>query len=95
MTDASNEDTKKKFREALERKNHQAGLSTDHKDGHSKAHEVLPITPYPNGRSRTAELLGSAARLGPKKRLPAYCRDLPNRMVRGCFCTLFGPRAAF
>lgn len=32
---------------------------------------VLPITPYPNGRSRTAELLGSAARLGPKKRLPA------------------------
>ena len=56
---------------------------------------VLPITPYPNGRSRTAELLGSAARLGPKKRLPAYCRDLPNRMVKGCFCTLFGPRRRF
>ena len=40
MTDADNEDTKKKFREALERKNHQAGMSADHKDGHSKVHEV-------------------------------------------------------
>ena len=36
MTDASNEDTRRRFGEALERKNHQAGLSTDHKDGHPR-----------------------------------------------------------
>ncbi|GCE40482.1 MULTISPECIES: DUF5302 domain-containing protein [Rhodococcus] len=40
MTDADNEDTKKKFREALERKNHQAGLSADHKDADSKVHHA-------------------------------------------------------
>ncbi|MFZ2173062.1 MAG: DUF5302 domain-containing protein [Rhodococcus sp. (in: high G+C Gram-positive bacteria)] len=35
---ADNEETKKRFREALEKKNHQASQSTDHKDGHSAVH---------------------------------------------------------
>jgi hypothetical protein len=40
VAEASNEEMRKKFREALERKNHQAGMSTQHKDGNSKVHHV-------------------------------------------------------
>jgi hypothetical protein len=36
MSESTNEDLKKKFREALEKKNHKSTLSTEHKDSGSK-----------------------------------------------------------
>ncbi|NLE81412.1 MAG: DUF5302 domain-containing protein [Rhodococcus sp.] len=39
MTD-SIEDTKQKFREALDRKNHHDSHAVDHKDAESKAHDA-------------------------------------------------------
>ena len=38
--ESQSEDTKRKFREALERKNHQNAKSTDHRDGQSKVHNT-------------------------------------------------------
>lgn len=40
MTQSGNEDMKKKFREALEKKNHKSTLSTDHKDGGPKVNNA-------------------------------------------------------
>lgn len=36
----SDEDTKRKFREALDRKNHHDSYSMDHKDAQSKIHDT-------------------------------------------------------
>lgn len=36
----SNDDVKKKFKEALERKNHKNTVAAEHKDGRSKVHGV-------------------------------------------------------
>jgi hypothetical protein len=38
--ESQSEETKRKFREALERKNHQNAKSTDHRDGQSKVHNT-------------------------------------------------------
>ncbi len=55
---------------------------------------VLPITPYPKvlltSLARSASLLCSAARLRPKRRLPVPLPQIPNRMVTGGFCFIFG-----
>ncbi|MDJ0391971.1 DUF5302 domain-containing protein [Rhodococcus sp. G-MC3] len=40
MTESTNEDMKKKFREALDKKNHKSTLSTDHKDGGPKVNNA-------------------------------------------------------
>ncbi|WP_161965464.1 DUF5302 domain-containing protein [Rhodococcus sp. P1Y] len=40
MAEPTNEDLKKKFREALEKKNHRSAVSTDHKDAGSKVGNV-------------------------------------------------------
>ncbi len=40
MTESDNDDVKKKFREALERKNHKNTQATDHRDGRSKVNGV-------------------------------------------------------
>lgn len=38
--DTNRADTKQKFREALDRKNHQDSHAVDHKDAESKAHDA-------------------------------------------------------
>ncbi|MET0199183.1 MULTISPECIES: DUF5302 domain-containing protein [Nocardiaceae] len=40
MTEPTNDDLKKKFREALDKKNHRATQSVDHKDGTSKVNNA-------------------------------------------------------
>ncbi|ORI18287.1 hypothetical protein BJI47_20400 [Rhodococcus sp. 1168] len=40
MTEPSKEDTKKKFREALEKKNHKSATAVEHKDGGPKVNNA-------------------------------------------------------